>query len=38
MNITTPKRLLAPLPNLAAWVAWFHAAPITVPITTSVKK
>jgi HD-like signal output (HDOD) protein len=30
MNSPATHRLHAPLPNLAAWVAWFHAAPIPV--------
>ena len=35
MNIPTLKRLQAPLPNLAAWVAHFRAAPIPVMAGTA---
>ena len=35
MNTATPKRLHAPLPNLAAWIAHFRAAPIPVMAGTA---
>ncbi len=35
MNTATQKRLHAPLPNLAAWVAHFRAAPIPVMAGTA---